>query len=336
MAMNILITTGVYPPKIGGPSQYAQNLGEAFEKMKHSVSIKTFTVENYLPSGVRHLLFFFKIISKIIESDVVFVLDTFSVGLPSVLACKIFGKKCVIRTGGDFLWEQYVERTGRKILLKNFYNTERHLFSFKEKIIFRLTKWTLNNASKIIFSTEWQKNIFLEAYNLKEANTRVVENYYGPKELSRDFESKTFVASTRKLVWKNSDFLKRVFEKIKAQDSGIILFTDNLPYQKLIEKMKNCYSVILISLGDISPNMILDAIRLNKPFICTEEIGIYHRIKNAGIFVNPLDEKEIEEAILNLLTEKGYKEAKEKVKNFNFLHSWRDIAGEFIKVYNSI
>ena len=128
--MKILITTGIYPPKIGGPAQYAKNLKEAFEKMGHIVSVKTYNIDDKIPTGIRHLYFFLKILPKIIWSDVVFSLDTFSVGLPTVLASKIFNKKCIIRTGGDFLWEQYVERTKNKILLRNFYNTEIENFCF--------------------------------------------------------------------------------------------------------------------------------------------------------------------------------------------------------------
>ena len=116
----ILIATGIYPPKVGGPAQYAKNLKDSFEKLGHEVIVKTYGVEDYLPSGVRHLFFLFKIIPAVLSSDMIFVLDTFSVGLPAVLACKIFGKKSMIRTGGDFLWEGYVERTGKKILLRKF------------------------------------------------------------------------------------------------------------------------------------------------------------------------------------------------------------------------
>ena len=331
--MKILITTGIYPPKIGGPAQYSKNLKESFEKIGHTVSVKTYGVEDKLPTGVRHLFFFFKIIPSILKVDAVFVLDTFSAGLPTVLACKIFGKKAIIRTGGDFLWEQYVERTGRKILLRDFYNTERQNFSFKEKIVFNLTKWTLDNTSKIIFSTDWQRQIFISAYNLNINKTSIVENYYGQKESNNDFESKTFMASARSLTWKNFDILKKIFDKLQIKHPEVSLFTENLPYPQFMEKMSKSYAVILVSIGDISPNMILDAIRLNRPFICTKEVGIFERIKETGIFVDPLNEKEIEEAILNLLTEEGYDKAKEKVRNFNFVHTWNQIAEEFIKIY---
>lgn len=331
--MKILITTGIYPPKIGGPAQYAKNLKTAFEDMGHTVTIKTYGLEDKLSTGLRHLFFFFKIIPAVLKADAIFILDTFSVGFPAVLACKIFCKKGVIRTGGDFLWEQYIERTGRKILLRNFYNTEQDNFSFKEGMIFKLTKWTLNNASKIIFSTGWQRQIFLEAYSLSIKNSEIVENYFGPKESDSDFEFKIFIASARNLAWKNLDVLKRVFKKVQTKDSGVSLFTDNLPYHQFMHKMKASYAVLLVSLGDISPNMILDAIRLNRPFVCTKEVGIFDRIKDAGIFVDPLNEKEIEQAVSYLLTEEGYRKAKEKVRNFDFTHGWEQIAEEFLQVF---
>ena len=326
----ILIATGIYPPKIGGPAQYAKNLKEAFGEIGHIAMIKTYGLEGKLPTGIRHLFFFLKIIPSVLKSDAVFALDTFSVGLPAVFACKIFGRKCIIRTGGDFLWEQYLERTKRKILLRNFYNTETRNFSLKDKIIFRLTKWTINNASKIIFSTKWQRDIFIEAYKLSSEKTSIVENYYGEKESDLDYESKTFIASARNLTLKNNDILSKIFEKVKICNPEVSLFIGNLPFGEFVKRMAKSYAVVCASIGEVSPNMILDAIRLNKPFICTKEVGIYDRIKDAGIFIDPLNEIEIERAILNLLAEDGYNKAKEKVKNFNFVHNWQQIAEEFL------
>jgi len=212
--MKILITTGIYPPKIGGPAQYAKNLKEAFEKLGHSVSVKTFTIENKIPTGIRHIFFFLKIIPSILRADMVFALDTYGVGFPTALASRLFFKKNIIRTGGDFLWEQYCERHNKKVLFRNFYNTEKRKLTFKEKIIFIVTKWTLKNTRRIIFSTKWQKDIFVKEYGLKEENTCIVENYYGPKESDENFRSKIFIASARNLTWKNFDVLEKVFKKI--------------------------------------------------------------------------------------------------------------------------
>jgi glycosyltransferase involved in cell wall biosynthesis len=331
--MNILITTGIYPPKIGGPAQYAKNLKESFEKIGHRVSVKTFTIENKIPTGMRHIFFFLKSSPSIFNADMIIALDTYGVGFPTVFGSRLFFKKCIIRTGGDFLWEQYCERHNKKVLFKNFYKTEKKNFDLKERIIFAITRWTLVNAYKVIFSTDWQRDIFVSAYGLDREKTVIIENYYGNKEGEFDAKKRVFVASVRNLVWKNIDILEKVFSKIKVNHPDVELFSENLPYSEFMDKIKDSYASILVSVGDISPNMILDTIRLNKPFICTKEVGIYERIKDRGIFVDPLDEKEIETAVLCLLDKENYKIALEKVRNFSFVHTWEEIAKEFLSVY---
>lgn len=330
--MRILITTGIYPPKIGGPAEYAKNLKEVFIKGGYPVKVKTFHLEDYLPTGVRHVFFFLRIIPRILLSDFILALDTFSVGLPSVLAGKIFGKKVIIRTGGDFLWEQYVERTGKKVLFKNFYKQEKNNLSLKERFIYNMTRWTLNHASHVVFSTEWQRGIFVETYGVERVKTSIIENYYGPKEDDSLSQNNVFLASSRDLVWKNLDIVKDVFDEIESAS----LFLDNLPFNEFMNKIKNSYAIILVSLGDISPNLILDAIRFNKPFICTKEVGILDRIRDVGIFVDPLNKKEIRDAVVRLLDKGEYDKWRQKVRSFSFIHTWEEIAREYLELYKSI
>lgn len=331
--MKILITTGIYPPKIGGPAQYAKNLREEFESLGHRVKVRTFTIEDGLPTGLRHLVFALKIFFDVLWSEKVLALDTFSVGLPSVFVAKILGRKIIIRTGGDFLWEQYVERTKNKILLREFYKTEIKNFTIKEKTIFFLTHWTLRNVDWLVFSTDWQRQIFISAYRINVSKTSIIENYYGVKESDFEPKSPEFVASARKSVLKNFDILERVFIKIRQRNPEAKLFLDNLPYGQFIERMAHSFAVVLVSLGDISPNVIMDAIRLNRPFICTKEVGIYDRIKEAGLFVDPQNEQEIEQAVQYLLTEEGYREAKLRVSSFDYTHTWQEITKEFIAIF---
>src|SRR3989344_2602905 len=211
--MKILISTGIYPPHIGGPAKYARSLKEELEKGGHSVKVKTYYLEHHLPIGIRQTLFFLKIIPAIFWTDFVFALDTFSVGLPSTLLCKILNKKIIMRTGGDFLWEKYVERTGDLVLLRDFYSAHKYPFSFKERLIFKFTKWLLHNVSVLIFSTSWQKNIWMEPYDLANIRVEIVENYYGSKIKTIEPPIKNFMAGTRKLKWKNADTLIKAFEE---------------------------------------------------------------------------------------------------------------------------
>ncbi len=334
-SLNILIATGIYPPALGGPAKYGENMGIEWGKAGHKVWIKTYTkVEHALPSDIRHLYYFLKIIPAVIWSDFIFALDTFSVGWPATCAAKIFGKKIIMRTGGDFLWEGYVERTGDLVLLRNFYDTTRYNWSRKEKFIFKLTKWTLRNVSILIFSTKWQRDIWMKPYNLANIKTEIIENYYGEKIQSSDPTEKNFIAGTRKLKWKNIQVLKEVFEGISGtffkDISGVSLDLNNYPHEEFMKKISEYYATILVSLGDISPNMILESIRLNKPFIVTEENGLMDRIGSIAITADPKSPQDIREKVLWLCKKENYEAQVQKIKNFNFRHSWEEIAQEIV------
>lgn len=339
--MKILICTGIYPPKTSGPAQYAEKMNNLWSKMGNRVVVKTYTIENYLPTGLRHLFYFLKILPSVLSSDAVFCLDTFSVGFPAVLACSIFGKKNIIRTGGDFLWEGYVERTGDTVLLRDFYDTRLDKLSIKEKIIFDVTKWTLNNTSLLVFSTDWQRNIFLKPYSLDLENTIVIENHYDKiidNNLDNsDFtENKNFVAGTRPLKWKNISTLKKVFSDNEILSAGAVLDLESASHADFLKKISNSYAVILVSLGDISPHMIIDAISLNKPFIVTIENGIMNRIGDIAITVDPKNEEDIKQKILWLLEPHNYKQQVQKIQNFSFIRAWDDLAIEYIKLFEKI
>lgn len=334
--MKILIVTGIYPPDVGGPAQYAKNLAETWQKSGEEVGVKFFRLERRLPTGLRHLFYFFKILPAVFWCDFILALDTWSVALPAVLAAKLFGKKFIVRTGGDFLWESYVERTGDLVLLKNFYQKSKPNFNLKERIIFRLTKFVLNDADSVIFSTDWQRKIFTEAYGLDSAKTAIVENFYGPKESDKPSAGKIFLGATRSLRWKNIPRLKESFalaqKRPGAEGEEFKLDLELAPYEKFIEEVAGCYAFILVSLGDISPNMIMDAIRLNKPFIVTRETGIYDRIKDIAIFVDSENTEEIAEKIVWLAQPENYEKQKEKLRDFSFTHTWEEIAEEIKKI----
>lgn len=332
----ILIVTGIYPPAIGGPAQYAVNLEREFKASGYEVKVLTYELERRLPSGVRHFYFFLRTLLYGRGAEFILSLDTFSVGFPAVLAAKIIRKKIIVRTGGDFLWEEYVERTKKKILLKNFYSAELPNLTVKEKLIFRSIRYVLRNADAVVWSTSWQRDLFAAPYELNKDKNYIIENFYSPKRESFPAGKKIFVAGTRNLVWKNIDTLKEAFTEAKKEDNSIFLDTETVPYPQFIEKIKRSYAVILVSLGDISPNMILDAISLNKPFILTKENGIENRVRSAGIFADPLSVNSIKEAILALSKESVYKEQVKKVEMMNFVHTWKEIAREYIELSKKI
>ena len=334
--MKILIATGIYPPDIGGPAQYAKNIETVWKNQGHTVKVLPFRFERKLPTGIRHIWYGSRLLFQMIGSDMVIALDTFSAGVPAVFMAKILRKKIIVRTGGDFLWEAYVERTGDLALLRNFYDTCMNKLSRKERMIFRLTKYMLTYADGIVFSTAWQRNIFIPAYGIDSKKTHIVENYYGKKEESFNPVRKNFIAGARPLKWKNLDRVREVFASEDVKRAGVVFEENGEKFEKFMDRISHCYAVILVSLGDISPNMILDAIRYNKPFILTKETGLYERLKDIAIFVDPESKDDIKEKILFLADDKNYRESVVKISAFTFTHSWQEICDELVKIYKNI
>jgi len=332
----ILICTGIYPPLVGGPAQYALEVEKEFKRGGNNVLVRTYGLERSLPSLIRHGLFFERVFFCLRGVDFILALDTFSVGWPAVAAAKILRKKIIVRTGGDFLWESYVERTGDLVLFRDFYNTRRQKFNFKERMIFVITRWTLKNVNAVIFSTEWQKKIFEEAYDLDPQKNYIVENFYGEKLVSVEKKNKVFVAGTRPLKWKNIRRLQESFSLAREIEPTIDLDLVGAQYEIFLEKIRTCYCVVLVSLGDISPNMVLDALRSNTPFILTKETGLYEKLKDVGLFVDPENVGDIKEKILYLANENNYKLAKAKVEAFGFTYGWKEICNEILEVSKKI
>jgi len=336
--MKILIASGIYPPDIGGPAQYARNLYETWKKQGHEVKVAAYRWERAAPPGLRHLLYLTKVIRKGWNADLILVLDAWSAAVPTMMACTLMRKKYILRTGGDYLWESYVERTGDLVLFRDFYATRLEKLNRKGRMVFKWSGKALRRASTLIFSTAWQRDIFIKAYGIDPKKCTIVENFCGDREEPVEPENRSFVSATRLLKWKNADRLKRAFavaadKAVAAGLQPIELDSGKAIYDSFLEKMHRSYAVILVSLGDISPNMIFDAIKVGVPFIVTREIGTAERVRDCAIFVDPENEKEIADKIIWLADPANRAAQAAKVQAFKFIHRWEDIAGEFVAIW---
>lgn len=333
----IVIATGIYPPEIGGPAEYARQLFETFVTQKYQVSVVTFQGLKKIVTGVRHFLYFCTLILDGYDADYIIALDTFSVGLPSVFMGFIFGTKVTVRVAGDFLWESYVDRTKEKILLSEFYKTHRN-FTIKEKIIFRMTRWLLNRADAVVFSTQWQREIFSQPYGLAQSKCFVIENFYGQFAQSNgeSKNSKIFLSPSRDREIKNKANLEKAWSSILVKHPEVLLDTKIVSHEVLEEKIASSYAVIVPSLSEVSPNLLLDALSYGVPAIVTEDTGIKDRVRDMVVFVDPRSVESIAQGIELMLDPAIRKKCEEAISSRKFVHSWNEIAQEFIDVYGKI
>lgn len=335
--MRITIATGIYPPEIGGPAEYARRLFETMLIQNQEVSVATYGDLKRLPTGLRHIAFFFSLCFEAAQSDYLIVLDTFSAALPAAAFSWLFGKKMVVRVGGDFLWESYVERTKEPILLSRFYREPRN-FSFKEGVIFLLTKWIFRRASRVVFTTSWQRGIMAEPYGISLEKTVIIENYFPPggekSVFSREDDGFIFLSPSRDRVIKNKENVEWAFRHVAFRDPRISLDTKVVSRDTLMEKIGKCYAVIAASLSEVSPNIVTDAIERGTPVIVTADTGMRHRFEGMVEFVNPLSRDDIARGIERLLDGAVYDGYRQKIRESSHTHSWNEITQEFLDIYS--
>lgn len=332
--MRILITTGLSGTDIGGPFQYAPRLRDEFEKMGHEVKVVSYSsVEKVLPPWVRHLYFLLRIVGGVIWSNRILALDTYSVGVPSVLVAKFLGKKITIRVGGDFLWSAYVNRTSEPLTLPAFYQNMPKL-NLKEKIIFFFTKILINRGDFLAFNTEWQRNIWRSFYKIKEGKSGVVRNFIPNKSGGRVSIKRNFLWAGRIIPEKNIDLLRRVGERVvkKHPEFRLDIVTGE-SHQKVLERIRECYAVASLAFSDICPNFIIEAASCGKPFIMTRETGLNEIFPKGGLFVDPLDEIGLEKAIEMMLEDNAYNVFAEELKRSKVTHSWGEMAKEILDIW---
>lgn len=334
--LNILVATGIFPPDIGGPSKYAQMLVENGNNLGYKV--KAFSFSSYLkyPTGLRHVIYFIKILPLVFKSDFVIALDTFSVCLPAYFASKIFRKKIIVRTGGDFLWESYLNRTRDMIKLSDFYKKEQN-FNFKEKLLFRITKFLLSKVDSVVFSTKYQMDIFQKAYLLDKNKCFLIENFYGDFSKRNIIpKDKILISPARDVFIKNKENILKAFGLVNERFKDVVVDFSIHQGEDFKKHLLSAYCVLIPSLSEISPNLAIDAVTLGIPVILTEDCGLKDRLDGFVVWVKPEDYKNIAFAVEKILDNKEYMDLISKLSRFEFKHSGEQIVDEFIEVYKKI
>lgn len=350
--MRILIVTPLVPPEPGGPSYYSVSLKEALERAGHTVDLIAFKEVRQYASGVRHIIFFYKVLLRALSADALIVLDTVSVALPAVVAGWTLGKKTIIRTGGDFVWEAYVERTGEKVKLSEFYTKLRAL-TRRERLLVGLQKYVVFRlAHTIVFSTAWQRDIWRKPYAISDTKTAIVENVHDQSRIctsdersgtdlarSCDEKNKTVQTPTvflwvgRDLVLKNVDTLCAVFDHVKERYPQMELkVCTNVPREEIVMEFRTARCLVLPSVSEVSPNIVFEALAHGVPVICTADTGIREHVPTGVMFADTCDEDALARSLLDMCDPSTYLSVREAARTPLPARTYDTVAKEMLNI----
>ncbi|MDP3764364.1 MAG: glycosyltransferase family 4 protein [bacterium] len=362
----LLLATGIYPPEIGGPATYAVLLEKELPKRGISVSVLPFRVVRNWPKGVRHLFYFFKVLRLCWQHDFVLAQDTISVGLPSMLATKLSGRKFIIRVPGDYVWEQSVQRFGVKEGIDIFQNKK---YGWKIEFLRSIQKFVVGSADIVITPSNYFRDLVRGWVQNKD---RVVTIYNGiklenpkseirnPKQTSNSkFQTpKTIISAGRLVPWKGFSFLIELMKdlpewkliiagdgpehaNLKSQVSNLGLqdrvgLLGQIPRDELMQKISEADIFMLNTSFESFSFQIVEAMSLGVPVIATNIGNLAEIVENGveGLLVEPNNKAQFLNAINKLDNNKDFRKniaEKAKIKAQKF--SIENTINELIKLF---
>ena len=370
--MKILITTGIFLPEAGGPPTYILNFAKVLLKLKHQVTVLTYSdqvvydldkildfpvVRIVRKNKILNYYHYYKKIKQLLNTenfDCVYAFDHFSAGCPVSLAIKNKKIPFFVRVGGDFIWERYLESTNKLVTLLEFY--QQNLYQKVEKLRFFLIKKVFARADKIIFTTKFQQDIFAKYYDLPQDKLKIINN-----PVNKDISASIHKNTNKEIIFhgrinkkNNLIFLVQAFakmqdnsftlhiigdgpekSKLQAEANKLklknVIFSDLMSRNALYQKLSAAYLAVYPSLTDISPNGVLESLRLGLPFICTKEIG-FDWLKNKALMFDPKNIGELVNILNNLSKQDFYYEYKQKLAKISYDYDYSQATQDTLQI----
>ena len=232
--MRVLIAAGIYPPDSGGPATYAKAMADELPKRDIAIDVlPQREARRFFP--LHHFAYAWMLGLRAKDADIVFAQHSISIGLAALFVARVMRKPFVMRVGGDYAWEQGVQRFGVKELLDEFvsgtfrYGLRVNLFKFLQSFIAR-------RADAIIVPSEYLKRIVL-TWGVEHLRVRVVYSAFIPEDIPESKEELNtlfempgvaIVTACRLVRWKGVRTLIELLPRLREEfkDIGLLVIGD--------------------------------------------------------------------------------------------------------------
>lgn len=232
---DILIATGIFSPDIGGPASYAYTLATRLSE-KEQVTVVTYSsvwsfsqdltlpfkvirVWTRWPKGLKHLIFFIRMLQHAGLHRTIYALNAVSAGVPARLAARIYKKKFIVKIVGDSAWERAIGTGKTSLLLNDFQKSARRgWIAMLHTIQFQVCK----GAHTIIVPSDYLCQI-VHGWGIPENKIKVIYNGtdFVSSELSKEEARKklgltgnVILSAGRLVPWKGFRMLIKILPKI--------------------------------------------------------------------------------------------------------------------------
>jgi glycosyltransferase involved in cell wall biosynthesis len=333
-AGKVVIATGIYPPEIGGPATCARMLVQDLPDHGLHPELATFRPFLGLPQGVRHLFYLRRLLVAARDADLLLALDPVSVGLPALLAARLLRRPLALRVGGDYAWEQGVQRFGVGEDLDAFLGKR---YGWRIELLRGIERRVAHAAALVIVPSSYLAKV-LRRWGVVGSRIRIIPNA-APAEaalVSRaearqglGIHGRWVVSAGRLLRLKGFDGLidaasdlRPSFPDLRLAIVGsgpegaalearvleaglqdVVRLTGRLPHAETLQWIQAADVFVLNSAAEGLPHVVLEAMAAGTPVIATRVGGLPEIIEEGvtGSLVLPGDRLELRHAIRHAL-----------------------------------
>ncbi len=325
--MRILITTGIFPPDIGGPATYVPTIAKALTERGHTVTVLTTSEPEHLrwddsihPFPVIRMNRRQKIwkrlpnyVAQILRygrtADVIY---TNGIYFETAIANKFLRKPLVMKIVGDEAWERSVRKGWTKDGFEDF---QRNRQLWQAELLKRVRSWYARQADKVIVPSQYLAR-WVAHWGVPEGRIVVIYNAVEPinglKPLPIPLKTPVKAITVGRLVpWKQIDkLLEALFHVpelglvvvgdgpersrlgVLAKRLGVsekVYFAGSRSKLETLRLMAACDFFVLNSTYEGLPHVVLEAMALGLPVAATAVGGTPEVVKDGetGILVPP-------------------------------------------------
>ncbi len=362
--MRIVLATGIYPPDIGGPATYVRELAQALTARGCDVTVVTYGTEgNVMTDGMWKVvvvgksgnmltrwLRYERILREYAHhADSVVAFSSVSVGVPLMLA-KLKGPKKILRLGGDFFWERYMDGGGTKGL-DAWHRSRVGVWRFINRVFMGRI---LRSFDHIVYSTAFQRSIHVRTYPRLPAHS-VIENAVpaGSPVLHRSHAPFRLLVLSRLVGFKNISSLlsavrelsevtltivgdgplRAVLERRVAETklSDRVSFRSPVRGDEKARVLQEHDLLVIPSVTEISPNAALEARSAGLPVLLTQETGLSVALTE-GMTLGDLSTPEKIVQAIKMVTDRYDISAASAAVPIQE-RGWADVAGEWMTLF---
>jgi glycosyltransferase involved in cell wall biosynthesis len=307
--VRVLFATGIFPPDIGGPATYVEALASEMTRRGLSPEVVTYgetggpprpfaihRVSRSRPLPLRYGAYYRAVKRRAAESDVVYLQDPISAGLPGLLGARGAGRPTALKVVSDLAWE----------IVRDVGLRERGSYaggaSAPLALLRRVQAWVARRADGLIVPSPHLVET-VTSWGVRPERIHVVPNAVPPpgpaSPASRSRSGFTLVSIGRLLPYKGFDLLLEAVAGLRQAGADVrarivgtgpsegdlrgqavrlgiaeaVELTGAVPHEEIGAQLQTADVFVLLSTHEGLSHVVLEAMQAGVPVVATDVPG---------------------------------------------------------------